>query len=77
MQVEVYRGAGRIFAFVEAEAEETLPLRYAPWTPFRTVTMVRGRSEQGVDVDDCLNDIEEYGIHVTDAQVRITERAIT
>jgi hypothetical protein len=29
-----------------------------------------------VDVNDCLRDLEAYGVHVTDAHVRITENAI-
>jgi hypothetical protein len=30
---------------------------------------------RGVDVNDCLRDLETYGVHVTDAHVRITEDA--
>jgi len=29
-----------------------------------------------VDTNDCLEDIEEHGFHITDAHVRITERVI-
>jgi hypothetical protein len=28
----------------------------------------------GVSTDECLDDIERYGYHLTDAHVRITER---
>jgi hypothetical protein len=30
----------------------------------------------GVDVAECLADLEEFGVHVTDAHVRITEQAV-
>jgi hypothetical protein len=76
MQVQVFRGTGRVFAFTERSDANALPERYAPWTLFKTVELVRGQAQPGVDVDDCLDDIAHYGIHVTDAHVRITEQAI-
>ncbi len=30
----------------------------------------------GLDTGECLDDIETYGFHITDAHVRITETAI-
>jgi hypothetical protein len=76
MQVHVFRGNGRVFAVTETNSGNNLPERYAPWTPFKTIELVRGRAQPGIDVDDCLDDIARYGIHVTDAHVRITEQAI-
>jgi hypothetical protein len=38
--------------------------------------MTRGEAQAGVDVEECLDDIESYGFHMTDAHVRITEQAI-
>jgi hypothetical protein len=38
--------------------------------------LVRGQTQPDIDVDDCLDDVARYGIHVTDAHVRITEQAI-
>jgi hypothetical protein len=76
MQVQVFRGTGRVFAFIERSGANDLPEQYAPWTLFKTIEVVRGQAQPGVDVDDCLDDIARYGIHVTDAHVRITEQAV-
>ncbi len=76
MQVQIYRGVGRVFAFVVEGRQTPLPERYGPWTPFKIVDLAPGQSQPGVDVDECLEDIARYGIHVTDAHARITEEAI-
>jgi hypothetical protein len=76
MQVHVFRGTGRVFAATEGSNVNDLPELYAPWTPFKTIELVRGQTQPGIDVGDCLDDIARYGIHVTDAHVRITEQAI-
>jgi hypothetical protein len=76
MQVHVFRGTGRVFAVAETRNVTSLPECYAPWTPFKTIELVRGQVQPGIDVDDCLDDIAQYGIHVTDSHVRITEQAI-
>jgi hypothetical protein len=36
----------------------------------------RGEPTPGVKVDECLDDIEKHGFHVTDAHVRITESVL-
>jgi hypothetical protein len=77
MQLYVFRGTGRVFAFTEKSSGEGLPERYAPWTPFKTVELVRGQAHAGVNVDDCLDDIARHHIHVTEAHIRITEQAIS
>jgi hypothetical protein len=76
MQVHIFRGPGRIFAFTVQPSGENLPPKYAPWTAFKTVELRKGEKTPGVDADDCLRDIEAHGVHVTDAHVRITEEAI-
>jgi hypothetical protein len=76
MQVHVFRGTGRVFAVTEGSSVSDLPELYAPWTPFKTIVLVRGQTQPGIDVDGCLDDMARYGIHVTDAHVRITEQAI-
>jgi len=53
-----------------------LPSQYAPWTAFKTIDLTRGTTQAGVNVTECLDDIEKYGFHLTDAHVRITERAV-
>jgi len=76
MQVHIFRGAGRIFAFTAQPSGENLPSKYAPWSEFKTIELHKGEHTPGVDADECLSDIEAYGIHVTDAHARITEDAI-
>jgi hypothetical protein len=76
MQVHFFRGPGRVFAATANLDGDGLPSRYAPWTFFKTVELVPGQAQPGVNVSDCLDDIARYGVHVTDAHVRITEQAI-
>jgi hypothetical protein len=76
MQVHIFKGTGRIFGFTANQSGENLPQKYAPWTAFKTIELQRNERTPGVDANDCLNDIEAHGVHVTDAHVRITEEAI-
>ena len=75
MQVHIFRGQGRVFGFTEDKAAANLPSPYGPWIHFKTVKMDKGvATPGGVSTDECLDDIERYGYHLTDAHVRITER---
>ena len=74
MQVYTFRGPGRIFGFTEDSTAANLPSRYAPWNHFKTDEMRRGEEIPGVNTGECLDDIERFGYHLTDAHVRITER---
>jgi hypothetical protein len=76
MQIHTFRGPGRVFGFTEDSAGAILPSRYGPWTAFKTLEMTRGEAQAGVNVNECLDDIEKHGFHLTDAHVRITEQAI-
>jgi len=76
MQVHIFRGPGRIFAFTTQPAGENLPQKYAPWAAFKTIELRKDERTPGVDVNECLDDIAAHGVHVTDAHVRITEEAI-
>jgi hypothetical protein len=76
MQIHVFRGPGRVFGCTAQASGENLPERYAPWTPFKTLELHKGERTPGIDADECLNDIETHGIHITDAHVRITEEAL-
>lgn len=76
MQVYIFRGTGRIFGFTAQSSGENLPTRYAPWDAFKAVEMREGEPMPGVDVDECLADLEAFGMHITDAHVRITDEAI-
>jgi len=76
MQVSIFKGPDRVFAFTTDPSGANLPPKYAPWTAFKTVELLDGVPTPGVDVDDCLRDLKAYGVHITDAHVRITEDAI-
>lgn len=76
MQLHIFKGPGRVFAFTESPSGENLPAKFSPWTAFKTVDLQRDVRTPGVDANECLDDIEAHGIHVTDAHVRITEAAI-
>ncbi|MBA5605005.1 hypothetical protein H3H36_06460 [Duganella sp. FT3S] len=77
MQIHIFRGPGRVFGFTLAPTGDNLPGKYAPWTAFKTIELNRHAHTPGVDANECLDDIETYGVHVTDAHVRITEAALS
>jgi hypothetical protein len=74
MQVHIFRGPGRIFGFTAQNDGSNLPAQYAPWAAFRTLDVARGTHQVSFDVNECLDDIEKHGFHLTDAHVRVTER---
>jgi len=77
MQIHIFRGEGRVFAFTLDSDGGNLPARYGPWSAFKSLDLVRGQTQPGVNVEECLDDIEQHGLHVTDAHVRITEQPIS
>ena len=76
MQVHLFRGPGRVFGFTAQSDGANLPAKYAPWASFKTIELRKDEKTPGVDANECLQDIEIYGVHITDAHVRITEEAI-
>jgi hypothetical protein len=76
MHVHAFRGTGRVFGFTMDATGSNLPTQYAPWSPFKTLDLTRGSELHGVRVDECLDDIDQHGIHLTEAHVRITDRVI-
>jgi hypothetical protein len=77
MLVHVFRGTGRVFAVTEDANGANLPSQYGPWTPFKTLDLNRGEeATPGLNTRECLDDIQKYGLHVTDAHIRITERVV-
>jgi hypothetical protein len=77
MQVHAFKGTGRVFGFTQDATGSNLPSRFGPWSPFKTLDMSRGgEPNPGVRTDECLDDIEKHGIHVTEAHVRITDTLI-
>ena len=77
MNVHAFRGQGRIFGFTAESTGGNLPAEYGPWVLFKTLDMSRGEEPRAaVRTDECLDDLENYGFHLTEAHVRITERVI-
>jgi hypothetical protein len=77
MQVHIFRGVDRVFAFTRDSEGGNLPAKYGPWTAFKSLELAPGQRQPGVVVEECLDDIERYGLHVTNAHVRITQQAIS
>jgi hypothetical protein len=74
MRVHLFRGTGRVFAFTEQAAGANLLAQYGPWSTFKTIDLNRGgEPTPGMNTNECLDDIEKHGFHITDAHVRITE----
>ena len=77
MQIHIFKGPGRVFGCTEDATGVNLPSQFAPWSAFKTVELSRdGEPVPGVNTDECLDDIEKYGFHITDAHVRITETVV-
>jgi hypothetical protein len=76
MLVHIFRGPGRVFGMTQDAAGANLPPQFAPWSAFKSVTLSRDQATPGVDANDCLDDIERHGFHVTDAHVRITDQVV-
>jgi len=75
LQVHIFRGPDRIFGVTGDSSGENLPSRYRPWAAFKTLEMVRGQAQPGVNVGECLDDIDKFGFHITDGHLRITAAA--
>ena len=77
MEIHLFRGPGRVFGFTPDAAGAKLPAQFGPWSHFKSVELIRdGAPTPGVNTAECLDDIEAHGFHITDAHVRITERAL-
>jgi hypothetical protein len=76
MLIHLFRGPGRIFGCTAEADGANLPPDYGPWSSFKSVEMEQGKPLPGVNVDECLADVGTVGFHLTDAHVRITEKAV-
>ena len=77
MLIHIFRGTGRVFGFTESATGANLPSQFSPWTSFKSIDLSHdGEPTAGVNTNECLQDIQRYGFHVTDAHARITERVI-
>ena len=77
MRVHIFRGIGRVFGVTEQATGANLPSQYGPWSTFKTLDLNRdGEPTAGVDTNECLDDIEKHGFHITEAHVHITESVV-
>jgi hypothetical protein len=77
MDLCVFRGKGRVFEFTTDNTGGNLPTEYGPWVQFKTLAMSSGEEPRAVvRTDECLDDIDNCGFHITDAHVRITDDVI-
>jgi hypothetical protein len=77
MLVYSFFAKDRVFAFTPEKSAANLPARFGDWTPFKDLEMSRtGPQIPGVNKDECLDDIEAHGFHLTKAHVRITGQFI-
>jgi len=76
MLVHTFRGPGRIFGFTQDSTGANLPQQFAPWTSFKSIELNRDQPNPGVNANECLDDIEKFGFHITDAHTRITETVV-
>ena len=77
MQIHIFRGPGRVFGFTPDATGGNLPSHFAPWSAFKSVELSRDAAPTpGVDTGECLDDIEKFGFHITDAHARITETVV-
>jgi hypothetical protein len=77
MLVHVFRGPGRVFGCTADATGANLPRKFAPWVPFKSLELTRGGPPTpGLRGDECLDDIERHGFHVTDAHARITDTLV-
>ncbi|HEX4534039.1 MAG TPA: hypothetical protein VH000_07395 [Rhizomicrobium sp.] len=77
MMIHIFRGADRVFACTEDSSGSSLPKQFGPWEPFKSLELNRGQTQPGLNVDECLDDIEKYRVHLTKAHVRITEQILS
>ena len=75
-EVHLFRGPGRVFGATQEPTGSNLPSKFSPWSFFKTLSHSREQPTPGIDSRECLDDIEKYGFHITDAHVRITEQAL-
>jgi hypothetical protein len=77
MLVHIFRGPGRVFGCTADGSGANLPSKFAPWTAFKSLELIRGAEPTpGVDTEACLSDIERHGFHITDAHTRITDSVV-
>ena len=76
MLVHIFRGPGRVFGVTGDASGSNLPSRFSPWTAFKSIDLNREVPTPGLNANECLDDIDRHGFHITDAHVRITGQVV-
>ena len=76
MIVHIFRGPGRVFGCTEDATGGNLPSKFAPWSAFKSIELRRGEPTPGLHTDECLDDLQAHGFHITDAHARITDTVL-
>jgi NTE family protein len=75
-KVHVFTSRDRVFGFSLNEQGTNLPQQFGPWVSVSAIELYDDESHQGFDMTACLEDITQYGFHLTAAHKRITQLAI-
>ena len=76
MIVHIFRGPGRVFGCTEDATGGNLPSKFAPWSAFKSIELRRGEPTPSLHTDECLDDLQAHGFHITDAHARITDTVL-
>src|SRR5215211_3094099 len=77
MMIHIFKGIDRVFACTAESSGSSLPEKFGPWEAFKSLELNRGQAQPGINVEECLDDIETFGVHLTKAHVRITAQALS
>lgn len=70
MQVEVYVGDSGCFAVVPQGGSAKLPVAEGPWGKLKDLDLAQdGEARAGLDVGQCLEDIERQGYHISEVRL--------
>lgn len=53
-----------------------LPSKFAPWSAFKSIELRRGEPAPGLNTDECVDDLQAHGFHITDAHARIKDSVL-
>ena len=76
MLAHIFRGPGRVFGVTQDSTAANLPTQFAPWIHFKSIELTRDQPTPGLNTNECLDDLEKYTFHITDAHTRITQTLV-
>lgn len=70
MLVHIFKNQKGQHAFTDDATGSKLPQALGPWAFVKSIDMNRGEQPRaGVNTDDCLDDIDNKGYHLSNAKV--------